>query len=173
VHVELGHPGGVAGAERAAHHDDALDPLAQLGVHGQQQRHVGQRPDRGDGDRVVGAAQRVRGQSDRAARVGGPARGRQRRRPPAQPVVAVPAGRLLALRVHQRSRGPGPDRHVPAVAQRQQPPGVGGGRGHRHVAEHRADGQQVDLRRRQRQHDRHGVVDARVGVDDQPRTPRP
>ena len=104
----------VAVADRAAHQDDPLDPVVQLGVEREQQRDVGERADRDQ--RVRALAQRAR----RSARRRGSARGSRDgggRSGPSSPVspwtsLGDPGG------VDQRAVGARRDRDVRARPRR-------------------------------------------------------
>ena len=106
-------------------------------------------------------------QVDRVHRHDG--RPRLRRRRAAQPVGAVHDRRVATARHDERPVGAGRDGHVLAAGQREHAQRVARRRLERQVARDRREREQVELRARQREQDRDGVVDARVAVDDERR----
>ncbi|MDT7657139.1 MAG: hypothetical protein QOF38_1854 [Pseudonocardiales bacterium] len=104
---------------------------------GQQQRDVGQRADRDQRDRLLGAAQQVGEQFDGTARIQWAGRG-QGVGATAETVLVVPLTGPLRLGEHQWALGTGGHRHVGAAGQGEQPARVGRGGLQPDVAEHRA-----------------------------------
>ena len=163
VDVELRRGGGVAqvALRTAAHDDEPLHLARRLRVLVDEQRDVGERPDRDDRDRFRAGLDEAHEQRERRLER---ARG-LRQLVSAEAVVAVHVGCRVAVAAPQRSGCAAPDRAL-------EPQQIGErGRVARRVlqadvARHRGDAEDLHLGARRGQHDGEGVVDARVCVDD-------
>ena len=177
VEIELRGRGHVARLlDRATHDDQPPDPPHRVRVRIECPREVGERPERGDGERLAVLARlghdRVRGgPTDWLRPV---ARGKERSAvtveqvgETGQPVFAVhvrrsnqPAAKGTRRAAHQAGRFVG-------IEEREQAACVVGRCAHAGVAGDGGHELHAQLRGAQRQHDCERVVDARVGVDDQ------
>ena len=83
----------------------------------------------------------------------------------AKPVIAVDVGGIKPL-ARQRPSGTRDDRHVDAAFQRQDAAGVTCRRCDADIAGNGRDALDLELRRLQCEQDRHRIVDAGIGVDD-------
>ena len=158
--VELGRRRDVAFSDRAAHEDDPLD--VEVRVAGERQRDVGERAGRDQRDRTARCADPGGEEVDRVLGDGRP--GGRREVGPVEP--GLPVHVLCHLRVaDQRAVGTGGDRNVAAAGELEHAQRVGGRLVERLVAVDGGDPEQLELRARERQQQRHRVVVPGVAVD--------
>jgi hypothetical protein len=163
--VGLSHRGDIAGhSRRAAHHRDPGHEAGQLGIELERRGDVRERPHRHQPDLAGMSPHEV---DDLLLR------GRRRLRAhrmvvagTALPVVAVHVVGELGRPAQHRALGAAGDRHVGAADQIEHAQGVAGCERHLDIAPDRAHAEQLDVRVQRRVHNRHGIVDAGVAVED-------
>ena len=165
VEIELGRGRDVALAPRTPHEHDLGQPRDDPRLLDDGERHVGEGP---RGDQRHAALRPCHDDVDDRLHGVGPGQ-RQRRLGQHHAVEAGLAVHLLG-RDQRAQDGPGAagmHRHVPAPGQLDDAPGVADDAVERHVAGDGRDGQDLELvRARQRHEQGHGVVLARIAVDD-------
>jgi hypothetical protein len=149
---------------RAAHDDDLAHRRGQARLESHRQRQVRQRAERDEchlaGPLQHGAGDELGSPTEQpAARRWRPAKGA------AQAVLAVDLRVRVARRPHQRAARSGRDRNVGPPADLEYPERIQRGLLGAGIPENRRDRQHVQLRRAQREQQRHRIVHAGVGVD--------
>ena len=150
----------VAAARRAAHDHQPANIKHAFRVLGQQQRYIGQRANRHQGDRLGSMHKRITDSLE--------GRLRQRLTLMLNKVIPLHAGFAMhrggvAQRTHQRHRRPLRQRYI-GIPEMQQLQRVTGRLLHRDIARYGGHQLQIQLRREQRRGNGGGIVDARIGI---------